>query len=191
MGRHVDPEDDSFRRSLLRAVAGGVAAMVVTFAVVAALTMIGRDDGSGGPAVVLTEPATSPTPSPTASPTPSPTPTPEPTEASPTPEATDEPTDAATPRPPAEVTVQVLAAGGTEEQMLEAAEVLRDLGYQVVAVQESNRTVDTTRVLATAGAEDEGEALGTTDERFGPVEPNDGFNPGVDLHVLVGPDFGV
>ncbi|MDP9405304.1 MAG: hypothetical protein M3O86_01705, partial [Actinomycetota bacterium] len=53
MARHATPGDDSFRRSLGRAVAGGLVAMAVTALITGLLTQLGRDDGSGGPAVVL------------------------------------------------------------------------------------------------------------------------------------------
>src|SRR5687768_7438803 len=104
---HVDPDDTSFRRSLLRAAAGGLVALVVTFAATGVLTRLGRDDGTGGPAVVLTgSPAAPTTPPPlTESPTPSPEPEPEPT-ALPTAEAP-LPTEASE-EPVSGITVQVL-----------------------------------------------------------------------------------
>ena len=182
MVRHVDPSDDSFRRSLLRAMAGGLAAMLVTFAITALLASVGRND-SGGPAVQ------SPSPSPAASvavsqpPAPSEIVTEPPVEA--TEAATEEPDD------PSTVTVQVLDTVGTGQgaAALEAAEVLRDLGYDVVAVNPTRRTADTTTVLATAGYRDEAEALLGQDDRFGEVRNNDGFSDEVDLHVIVAEDF--
>lgn len=183
---HVDPDDNSFRRSLLRAAAGGLLALVVTFGVTGLLMRLGRDDGTGGPAVVLTDsPAVSPTVTPLAE---SPTPSPEP---SPTALAT---TEAAVPtetseRPVSGITVQVLEQVGAEVQAAEAAQVLRELGYDVVAVNVTDRQVDTTTVLASAGHLPDAEQLQRLDARFATVTGNDGFSADVNLHVIVAADF--
>lgn len=188
MARHVDPDDGSFRRSLLRAAAGGLVALVVTFAITAAFTQFGRDDGSGGPAVTFTgtpavlaqtetvEPAPSP------SPVPSPTPVPRPSPPAPTPAEVTEP-------PERMVTVQVLYSPATQSQAEEAAAVLREMGYDVVAVNSTHHTRDATTVLASPGHENAAEALRDSDGRFGVIEPNTIFNKDVHLHVIVGPDF--
>jgi hypothetical protein len=187
MGRHADPFDDSFRRSLWRAVGGGLLAMVVTFGITAVLTVVGRDDAEqAGPAML------SPTPDPEeATAAAPPTQEPEPArsdEPAPQPEPTD-PTEP--PDDPSAVTVQVLdtVGDGTGPDALEAAEVLRRLGYDVVAVFATRRTTDVTLVLATPGHRDEAEALRETDERFAEVGRNDGFSEEVDLHVLVAAGF--
>ena len=187
MGRHADPLDDSFRRSLLRALGGGVLAMLVTFGITAALTVVGHEDtNEPGPAMISpSDVADVPTVDP-----------PEPTQ----PEATDPPTvapepteqtEASVPDDPSDVTVQVLdtVGAGDGRDALEAAQVLRDLGYDVVAVFSTRRTTDTTVILATVGHSDEAEALRATDPRFAQVGPNDGFSREVDLHVLVAEGF--
>jgi len=177
MARHVDPDDHSFRRSLLRAAAGGLAALVVTFGVTAVLAQIGRQDPPGTPAIVATVeglPSPSPAPRPTAS-----------TSAAPA-----EPTVAPASDIPAEpVTVQVLYLPALEDLAGEAAEVLRDLGYEVAAVNSTAREVDVTTVLATPGHEDDAAQLRERDPRFAELGENTDFNASVDLHVLIGPDF--
>ena len=191
MARHVDPDDTSFRRSLLRAAAGGVAALVLTFAITAVLTRTGQIGEGGGPAMVLTSPPDAPA---SAAPTldtelesPAPSPAPEPTQPPPTTPAP-EPT-AASEIPVAGITVQVLEQVGAEAQAAEAAEVLRQLGYDVVAVNTTDRQVDTTTVLASAGYTEAAQQLQRTDERFGVITANDGFSEDVNLHVIVGADF--
>lgn len=158
-------------------------ALIVTFGVTGLLTVLGRDDGSGGPAMVArpTEQAQTMTPVPV--------------------EETDPPLAAASPTPPAptpqeatesqidNVTVQVLDAVGTGTQAEAAADALRSLGYDVVVVNETPRRVDTTTVLATPGHADDAKALRAADPRFAVIKRNADFNQSVDLHVLVGPDF--
>lgn len=189
MARHVDPDDHSFRRSLLRAAAGGLVALVVTFAITGILTRLGRDDGQSGPAVFLTATPTevaqaeiTETSPPPASEPPSPTPEPSP-RAVPTPaEVTEQPDTAG-------VTVQVLYNGADDTVAAEAAEALRELGYDVVAVNDTEHTADATTVLYSPGQEQAAEDLREIDGRFGLVEPNTIFVESVNLHVLVGPDF--
>lgn len=191
MARHNDPEDDSFRRSLLRAVAGGLIAMVLTFGVTAVLMVVGRDDPDGGPVVSTDD---SPAASEAIAEAPAATESePEPTDL---PEATDPPpsdlgaTDAPTEEADtSDVTVQVLDAAGTGTHAEDAADVLRDLGYDVIVVNTTARRVDTTTILATPGSEDAAEALREQDPRFAEIDENADFNPSVDLHILVGPDF--
>jgi hypothetical protein len=187
MGRHADPDDDSFRRSLLRALGGGVLAMVVTFGITAALTLVGREDlNEPGPAMVspstVAEAPTVDPPQPTEQEaTDPPTAAPEPAE----------PTEPATPDDPSDVTVQVLdiVGNGQGRAALDAQEVLLGLGYDVVALYGTDRTTDTTVILYTKGHRDEAEALRQTDDRFTEVRRNDGFSNEVDLHVLVAEDF--
>lgn len=191
MSRHIDPGDHSFRRSLLRAAAGGLAALAVTAAATALLTRLGRDDGTGGPAVVLTDAAT-PAPATTLE-APSPSPEPEATTPAPAPEPT-EPTERATPaelteEPNGTVTVQVLYNGGSSDLAEEAAAALRELGYDVVAVNGTQHTVEETTVFASPGSRDAAEALREADPRFRLVEENTVFVPEVNLHVILGPEF--
>lgn len=188
MARHVDPDDTSFRRSLLRAAAGGVAALVLTFAITAVLMRTGQIGDRGGPAMVLTAPPSDAVATVPAFPTPSPEPEPElePTQPPTTPAP--EPTEASE-IPVAGISVQVLEQVGAEAQAAEAAQVLRQLGYNVVAVNTTDRQVDTTTVLASAGYAEAAEQLQQSDERFGVVTANDGFSEDVHLHVIVGADF--
>ena len=186
MARHVDPDDRSFRNSLLRAAAGGVAALVVTVAITGVLSALGRDDAKDSPAMVLTG-----TPAPVEEDTqPPPSPEPEPTAVSEAPPVT----ETATPMEMTEggdglVTVQVLDAVGTGPAAQAAADALTELGYEVVVVNSTPRRVETTTVLYTPGHREDAEALQEADERFVEVRENKAFNPSVNLHVLVGPDF--
>lgn len=192
MARHTNAGDRSFAASLLRAAAGGLAALVITFGITGALTVLGRDDGSGGPAMVAqpTDAAPSPPGATVAPPTQTPSEAqatkppepPEPSEAGPT-------THADSVGPVGTVTVQVLDAVGTGTQAQEAAAVLRELGYEVVVVNPTPRRVKTTTILATQGHKDDAEDLRDADPRFTVIKPNRAFNESVDLHVLVGPDF--
>lgn len=180
MARHADPDDTTFGRSLLRAAGGGLIAMVVTFAITGLLTQIGREGPADGPVMVPQDALTG-------GPSPSPPP------AAPIQEETSGPTEPtvepASEIPQEPVTVQVLYAPGLEDVAGEAAEVLRDLGYDVAAVNATARTTDTTTILATAGHEEQAEELRDADPRFARVDANDAFSSDVDLHVLVAADF--
>jgi hypothetical protein len=112
------------------------------------------------------------------------TPTPEPTPTGPPPEEL----IAAAPDPE-RTSVQVLDAGGGPTRTLSVTDALEDLGYQVVNVTSSRTDVTTTTIWYTDGNEDAGLALRARDERFAVVEENERLSPGVDLHVLVGPDW--
>lgn len=185
MANHVDSDDRSFRTSLLRAAAGGLAALIVTFGITGVLTVVGRDDGAGGPAMEAPEPTElvqEETPSPPAESEAEETTPPSPAAPSPTPAESTETTLG-------QVTVQVLDAVGSGTQAQQAAAVLRKLGYTVVVVNPTPRRVDTTTVLATPGHEDDARALRREDDRFAVIEENVDFNQSVDLHILVGPDF--
>ena len=186
MVRHADPTDHSFRTSLLRAAGGGLVAMVITFGITAVLANVGREDGTGGPAVQ------SP-PDVAAAETTQPPPTEdrEPTEAATATEPLPTEVTTVTPDDPSDVTVQVLdtVGTGTGADAVAAADVLRDLGYDVIAVRANRRTVQTTTVLANPGYDDEANALRDTDERFAEVGPNDGFSDTADLHILVAAGF--
>ena len=192
MARHNDPQDNSFGRSLARAVAGGLVALVVTFAVTALLTVVGREDPSEGPAVVAPEasdaqPATQPATQP-----PAPEKTDAATEAPPSDigsTAAPEPTDGGTDVPAESITVQVLDAAGSGTHAEDAAAVLRDLGYDVIVVNPTARRVQTTTILATPGFEGAAAELREADERFAEIDENTDFNASVNLHILVGPDF--
>ena len=92
-------------------------------------------------------------------------------------------------RDPEETTVQVLDAGGGSSATNEAADALREMGYDVVAINSSRTDYPTTTVLYTDGNEAEAEALPARDERFADTAPNERLSEGVDLHVVVGPDW--
>ena len=92
-------------------------------------------------------------------------------------------------RPPEETSVQLLDAGGGSDAVNDAAEVLRELGYDVVAINPSRTEYNTTTVLFTDGNEAEAQALPARDERFAEVAPNERLSDGVDVHVVVGSDW--
>ena len=191
MARHVDPDDDSFRRSLIRAALGGLAALVITFGITGALTQLGRDTGEGGPAVTFTGGPSAPVSVTQEPPSPAVTAAPESElAADPTPQPTSEPApEQSDADDPGDVTVQVLDAVGTGTFAEDAAATLRELGYDVVVVNTTPRRLEQTRVLFTEGHEQDAQALRNADDRFGDIRPNADFSPTVDLHVLVGPDF--
>jgi hypothetical protein len=95
---------------------------------------------------------------------------------------------AAAPDPEA-TSVQVLDAGGGSNRARAARDALEDLGYNVVNVTSARASVNRTTVWFTDGSEDAGLALQARDERVTAVEPNEGLSSGVDLHLLVGPDW--
>lgn len=204
MARHALPDDRSFERSL--ALAAGRALMVL--AVVGGLTW-GATRIGGQAREGLATPAPSPSatmdplatletvrpratieidPDGTAPPTPDATPSADPFEE---PDASgeqdEEPSDGV---PSAEeTTVQVLDGLGDPERMEEVAETLRELGYDVVAVNATRRAAQRTTVLYSEGAQEQAEALRAADPRFSAVDANARYTPTVDLHVLVGPDW--
>ena len=92
-------------------------------------------------------------------------------------------------RDPSETSVQVLDAGGGSSAASDVAAVLGDLGYDVVAINSSRVDYDVTTVLYTSGNDAEAEALHARDDRFAATEPNERLSEGVDLHVVVGPDW--
>lgn len=92
-------------------------------------------------------------------------------------------------RDPSATSVQVLDAGGGSSAADDVAETLGELGYDVVAVNPSRIDYDVTTVLFTDGNEAEAEAMRARDERFSETAPNERLSDGVDLHVVVGPDW--
>jgi LytR cell envelope-related transcriptional attenuator len=92
-------------------------------------------------------------------------------------------------RPPEETTVQVLDAGGGSTATSEVADVLGEIGYDVVAINASRLDYPVTSVLYTEGNDAEAEALRARDERFAEVGINERLSEGVDLHVVVGADW--
>jgi hypothetical protein len=97
---------------------------------------------------------------------------------------------AATALPPGQTTVQILDAGSGADRLQSAVQAARQLGYQVIATASARHNVLRTTVWFTAGNQDEAHALHSRDPRFAEVGPNKGLSSSVDLHVLVGPDWG-
>ena len=92
-------------------------------------------------------------------------------------------------RAPEETTVQVLDAGGGSDAANDAADALREFGYDVVAINSSRTDYPITTVLFTAGNEAEAQALPARDERFAEIGPNERLSDDVDIHVVVGADW--
>jgi hypothetical protein len=92
-------------------------------------------------------------------------------------------------REPSATSVQVLDAGGGSSATSDVADVLSELGYDVVAINPSRVDYDVTTVLFTSGNEAEADALRARDDRFTSTAPNERLSEGVDLHVVVGSDW--
>ena len=92
-------------------------------------------------------------------------------------------------RDPEETSVQVLDAGGGPTATAEAAEALRELGYDVVAVNSSRTDYTETTVLFTEGNKTEAMALRAREERVATAARNERLSEGVDLHVVVASDW--
>lgn len=92
-------------------------------------------------------------------------------------------------RDPKQTSVQVLDAGGGSSATDAVQAALLDLGYDVVAVNASRVNYPATTILYTDGNEAEAEALRARDDRFVETAPNERLSDGVDLHIVVGPDF--
>lgn len=178
-----EPEPDPARR-FWRVVFGSFLALALIVGL--GLSLRAPDPGlffGTTPAPTTRTPAAAPPPVATTPPTPAPvtaTPTVDPTPA-------EELIAAA--RDPAETSVQVLDAGGGGARTGDVVDRLEELGYQVVNVTSSRVDTTTTTVLYTDGAEAEARALRARDQRFTEIGPNDRLSEGVDLHVLVAPDW--
>lgn len=123
-----------------------------------------------------------------------PEPTTPPTGPASTPTSTPEPTVdpqelIAAALPPPETSVQVLDAGGGGAAVDSAVSALEQIGYNIVNVTSSTRQVDRTTVYFTADDKPQADGLQARDPRFQVVEANRGLNEGVNIHVLVGPNF--
>ena len=92
-------------------------------------------------------------------------------------------------RDPEETTVQVLDAGGGSTATNDVADALREFGYDVVAINTSRLDYPVTTVLFTEGNDAEAEALRARDDRFAEIGANERLSEGVDLHVVVAPDW--
>lgn len=92
-------------------------------------------------------------------------------------------------RPPDETSVQVLDAGGGSDAANDAAEALRELGYDVVAINAARQSYTQTTVLYTDGNQAEADGLLAREDRVAASAANERLSEGVDLHVVVGPDW--
>jgi hypothetical protein len=92
-------------------------------------------------------------------------------------------------KPPARTTVQVLDGGAGPGATQEVVTLLRDLGYDIVAVSGARCCYDETTVLYTSGNLPLGRAMADRDERFAAVRPSPNLSESVDVHVVVGRDW--
>ncbi|MPZ71772.1 MAG: hypothetical protein GEU74_00845 [Nitriliruptorales bacterium] len=92
-------------------------------------------------------------------------------------------------RDPGETSVQVLDAGGGSAAANAAADALRELGYDVVAINSSRVDYDATTILFTSGNRTEAQALRAREDRVVASEPNERLSDAVDLHLVVAPDW--
>lgn len=90
---------------------------------------------------------------------------------------------------PEQTTVQVLDGVGDRVRMRAAAEVLREMGYQIVATNPAAIEYDTTTILYSDGHRAAAEALRARDARFRAIRPNKNLSTQVDIHVVVGTDW--
>lgn len=197
--RHTPPGDASFISSLTQHLAAAVALVLVVAGGFWAVGQLdaGDDDVEVGaapsPSVPATETpteaptTTSPTPDDPATKTPrSPEPSP-----SPSPEPEPSPTETSAERiDPSEVSIQVLDAvlddGGAAANRV--ADELRGDGYNVIVVNDSFRTYDSTTVFFTDGHEAEARQL-ADEYGFARVEPKpSNLSSSVDIHLVVGRD---
>ena len=192
MARHVDPDDNSFRRTLGRAALGGLVALAVTAGITGALART-RAPGGQGPTVALESPSAAPV-------------TEEPEDAPPS-ELNDddgfstitptefgtelgEPTESETPTEDVStIQIQVLDGVGDVVRADDAEDVLVDLGYNVVLTDAAAVAYDVTTVIYTSGNKEAAEALTRRDPRFTTIAPNTDLKAKVDLHVVVGADW--
>lgn len=176
------PAQSSIAAPLIRA----LLAAAVAFGIYALVFSNGGDDD-----LALTDDQVTTAPTATTPPAPITVPT----AAEPTSEPTVAPTATETPAPGGQigagVTVQVIAgANTTAEQFADAANALRQLGYDVTESGISPNAYPETTVFATAGEEAQAEALTTTDPRFTTVGENPGnLSTEIQIHVLVGEDW--
>jgi hypothetical protein len=210
-GRHLDPDDGSFVRSVAAVAARAALTVAALGAAVGVVAMVGRGagraaDGQEAPAdeqVAAAQATGESLPAgafpPAAGPLDAGT-VAAPEEGLPPPSSmaqsagADGPTPlaesvTAAGRPAAEVTVQILDGVGDPARVAAVAARLADLGYVVVARNSVRQPVAETVVLATAGSTAEAAALVAADPRFRSVALNERFSPEVDLHVLVGADW--
>lgn len=214
MGRHADPDPRHFRRSLATAFTRAALALGVVVGLFAALSTIGGDVPEDGP-VMLGGPDTSedgalpegpedvpppppdPTPQPhlTATPTPDPAPGTDNTPGSddtadePSAEDADDALVAAAPVPQ-ETRVQVLDGVNDPARLAELVEALEALGYEIVATNPASTDYAVTTVLYSEGHETAAQALQVREPRVAALRASPGLSDQVDLHVVLGADWG-
>lgn len=214
MGRHADPDSGAFWRSLGASAARALAVIAVGVAVAIGIVSVtgGEDPAEVAADSDAAETSTAgvdpdavasasavPLPPDPARAEPDPTPA-EPTQPPETDETDETPEESATEGPlaepvaaappPAETTVQVLdGVGGDGRQAQAAAQVLRDLGYDVVVINPAGTDHSSTEVQFSPGNDAAAEALAARDPRFTAAGPTTALSDAVDLHVIVGSDF--
>lgn len=189
MGRHADPDPRWFWLSLAAAAGKAlVAVALVGLAAAGLVRWLGGGDAGDTPVITADGTATGePTPGGTV--TSSPTSTPTGFQDEPAVEGTEAAEDGGDDGP-VRATVQVLNASGDPDKLDDVIEVLEELGYQVVAQSRAARGYDETTVFWSTGFEDEAERLQDTDDRFGVLERNDRLDASINLHVVIGRDWG-
>ncbi len=174
MGRHSEPGDLPFLRSLLAGMVPWlVVGVVVAGSVWVAVTTVGGDESQ--PEVVVPSPTETVEglPDPVITPTPSDEPTPE----------DDEPVDFEG------VTAQVLnATGGVEGAGQDMADRLARLGFDIIAIDTALGEIDVTTIYWTSSSgRPAAEALASENGWIAAEKPED-LSSSVDIHVLVGKD---
>jgi hypothetical protein len=179
MGQHSSPDQGPFYRSVARWLMPWIAAAIVVGIVV--WVSAGTFGNEGTP---VSQSSPSPTPSESKS---KPKSTPTPAKPSPTPKAKPSPKDTLITKG---ISLQVLNAANDMDATNQIAHQLRDLGFQVVAVEDSlSNNAETHVYWANAGAQEAARRLATKMGWLaGPVPSSLSLSAEVDLHVLVGAD---
>lgn len=196
----ADHADESGDRSPASVATIAIVGIVLIAVVTGAFWLIGRTGGDeppviGAPAEQDTEEST---PQETAPETPAADPSPtEPNTPGPSPDVTPtltaSPTEAGTEgaQERSEITVQVLDAAGDDGSAAEdAAGRLRELGYQVVAVNRAVRTYESSTLFYTEDHEPDARLIAEDLTQFDVVdEAPDNLSSSVDVHAVVGQDW--
>ena len=90
---------------------------------------------------------------------------------------------------PASIRVQVLDGGVGPEVTEAAADVVRELGYEVPVIDTASCCYSETTVLFNEGQEAAADDLVQRDERFRGTGPNPNLTAEVEIHVIVGEDW--
>lgn len=176
MGRHTLPDERGFWRSVLFFALKWIGVVALPVLAIWGIWRLARGpDEPPSPAAV-----TSPSPSPPPSPIPSPEPSPSP-ELSPSPSPS--------PPPRASGRLQVLNGSSTPGRGQQAAQQLREAGFEIVAVQQAARRYDRTTVFFQPGfrpmAEQAAQVVGAT-----VIEPApSNLDRDIPVTVVVGEDY--